>query len=306
MKEALVIGIVAPSGYVTDLSALNRVEAYFAARGHRVVVDDAARRRAQRFAGTDAERLDSLHRMFRRDDVDVVMAARGGYGLSRLLDGIDYRLLADSGKLFVGHSDCTALQLALLAATGAPSLAGPTACFDFGGETVSEFTERQFWAALAQPRRRIAVRAAAQPPCAATGGHLGGNLCTNPPLVGSPWMPQLPSSACCSWAVGEHPYRVERMLLQLLHAGVLDRQAAVLLGDFSGYALADNDGGYDLAAAIEFIRGRTRTPLLTGLPFGHIRDKVSLPIGGTGTLTGDGDGWQLEIVQPGGPWKRLQ
>ena len=306
MKEALVIGIVAPSGYVTDLSALNRVEAYFAARGHRTVVEDEARRRAQRFAGTDAERLDSLHRMFRRDDVDVVMAARGGYGVSRLLDGIDYRLLADSGKLFVGHSDCTALQLALLAATGAPSLAGPTACFDFGGETVSEFTERQFWAALAQPRRRIAMRAADQPPCAATGVLWGGNLCTIAHLVGTPWMPAVEGGILFVEDIGEHPYRIERMLLQLLHAGVLDRQAAVLLGDFSGYTLADNDGGYDLATAIEFIRGKTRTPLLAGLPFGHVRDKVSLPIGGTGTLTGDGDGWQLEIVQPGGPWARLQ
>ena len=306
MKEALVIGIVAPSGYVTDLDALNRVEAYFAARGHRVVVDDEARLRWQRFAGKDAERIESLHRMFRRDDIDLIMAARGGYGLSRMLDGIDYALLARSGKLFVGHSDCTALQLALWARAKAPSLAGPTACFDFGGKTVSEFTERNFWAALSQPHHRIAVNAPGQPQCTVTGMLWGGNLRTVTHLVGTPWFPAIEGGILFLEDVFEHPYRVERMLLQLHHAGVLDRQAAILLGDFSGYKLQDNDGGYDLAAAIKYVRGKTRTPVLTGLPFGHIRDKASLPVGGTGSLTSSGEGWQLEMTHPAGPWQRLQ
>jgi len=304
MKQSLVIGIVAPSGFVTDLGALDRVEAHFAARGHRVVIEDAARQRWQRFAGPDAERIESLHRMFRREDVDLVMAARGGYGLSRMLDGIDYRLLADSGKLFVGHSDCSALQLALLARTGAPSLAGPTATFDFGGQSVSGFTERQFWAALSGSRRRIAVNAPDQPRCGATGTLWGGNLHMVAHLVGTPWFPAVEGGILFLEDVNEHPYRVERMLLQLHHAGVLDRQSAILLGDFSGYKLQDNDDGYDLAAAIEYIRGKTRTPLLTGLPFGHIRDKVSLPIGGTGALTSTADGWELQIDTPRGPWER--
>jgi muramoyltetrapeptide carboxypeptidase len=297
---------VAPSGYVTDLDALHRVEAHFAARGHRVVIDDAARLRWRRFAGSDAERIDSLHRMFRREDVDVVMAARGGYGLSRMLDGIDYALLARSGKLFVGHSDCTALQLALWAQEKAPSLAGPTACFDFGGETVSAFTERHFWAALSQPRHQIAVNAPDQPQCAAAGMLWGGNLRTVSSLVGTPWLPAIEGGILFLEDIYEHPYRVERMLLQLHHAGVLDRQAAILLGDFSGYKLQDNDGGYNLAAAIEYIRGKTRTPVLTGLPFGHTRDKVSLPIGGAGTLASSREGWQLDVTHPGGPWQRLQ
>jgi muramoyltetrapeptide carboxypeptidase len=306
MKEALGIGIVAPSGYVTDLDSLHRVEIYFAAKGHRVVVDAAARLRVQRFAGTDAERIDSLHRMFRRDDIDLVMAARGGYGLSRILEGIDYALLARSGKLFVGHSDCTALQLALWARTSTSSLAGPTACFDFGGETVSEFTARNFWAALSQPSHRIAVSAPGQPRCAATGMLWGGNLRTLTHLVGTPWFPAIDGGILFLEDVGEHPYRVERMLLQLHHAGVLDRQAAILLGDFSGYRLQDNDGGYDLAAAIEYMRGKTRTPLFTGLPFGHVRDKVSLPIGGTGSVASGGDGWELAVTHPDGPWRGLR
>ncbi len=305
MKDALVIGIVAPSGYVIDASSLARVEAYFAGRGHRVLIDAAARLRWQRFAGTDAERIDSLHRMFRRDEVDIVIAARGGYGLSRMLEAIDFDLLAESGKPFIGHSDCSALQLALWAQTQAPSLAGPTACYDFGSESVSGFTERSFWAALAQPSYRIALDAPAQPDCAVSGTLWGGNLCTLTHLVGSRWFPAIDGGILFVEDVYEHPYRIERMLLQLQHAGVLDRQAAILLGDFSGYKLQDNDGGYDLAAAIDYIRSRTQTPILTGLPFGHVRDKATLPIGGVGILTSNAERCELEIVRPADRWLHL-
>jgi muramoyltetrapeptide carboxypeptidase len=96
------------------------------------------------------------------------------------------------------------------------------------------------------------------------------------------------------------------MLLQLHYAGVLDAQSAIVIGDVSGYKLQENDGGYDLAAALDAIRQRTPTPILTGLPFGHVRDKVSLPIGGTGYLESDGRRWTLDATHPGGPWQRLQ
>jgi len=125
-------------------------------------------------------------------------------------------------------------------------------------------------------------------------------------LLGTPYFPEIDGGILFLEDVFEHPYRIERMLLQLLHAGVLDAQAAILLGDFSAYKLLDNDGGYDLDAAIDAIRERTRTPILAGLPFGHIRDKVSLPIGGMGQLECDGERWTLDVTHPGGPWQRLQ
>jgi muramoyltetrapeptide carboxypeptidase len=308
VKSHLVIGIVAPSGFVADPATLDRASAYFAARGHRAIVDPAARLREQRFAGSDAERLASLQRMAARDDVDIVMAARGGYGLSRILGEIDYGLLARSNKLIAGHSDCTALLLALWQRTRTPSLAGPTACFDFGGDDVSAFTEAHFWAAIGQPHHSIAVEAAAtaQPVCTATGMLWGGNLAMVTHLVGTPFFPDVDGGILFVEDVAEHPYRIERMLLQLHYAGVLDAQAAILIGDVSGYRLQDNDGGYDLAAAIAAIRARTKTPILTGLPYGHVRDKISLPIGGIGHVQSDGRRWTLDMTHPGGPWQRLQ
>lgn len=311
MRDSLTIGIVAPSGYVTDPSALERAVRWFGDRGDRVVVDEAVALREQRFAGSDDARVASLHRMFSRDDVDIVMAARGGYGLSRLLDRIDYGLIADSGKIFCGHSDCTALQAAMWAETRTPSLAGPTACHDFGGEAdigVSEFTVNNFDAALDGSAHRIAIAVPGQPACAASGTLWGGNLCTLVHLVGTPYFPKVVGGILFIEDVYEHPYRIERMLLQLHYAGVLDAQAAVLLGSFNGYRLLDNDNGYQLESAFDLVRGKTSTPMLTGLPFGHIRDKVSLPIGGIASVTSiaGGDGWELSFIPPDEPWRRLR
>ena len=305
------IGIVAPSGYVTDTPALERAVQWFRANDIHVVVDEAVYARDMRFAGSDAERIESLHRMFARDDIDVVMAARGGYGLARLLDRIDYDLIARSQKIFCGHSDCTALQMAMLAHHRTPSLAGPTACHDFGPDAatgVSEFTLLHWRAALSGNPHRIDVAAAGQPSCNASGLLWGGNLCTLVHLAGTPYLPPIDGGILFIEDVYEHPYRVERMLLQLHYAGVLDAQRAILLGAFNGYRLLDNDNGYDLESAIALIRTKTSTPILTGLPFGHIRDKVSLPVGGMATLNSDGsgDGWSLTVTSPAVPWSRLQ
>jgi muramoyltetrapeptide carboxypeptidase len=95
--------------------------------------------------------------------------------------------------------------------------------------------------------------------------------------------------------VNEHPYRIERMLMQLLDAGILKNQAAILLGGFSAYRLYENDRGYSLETAIALIRSRLpRTiPILTGLPFGHQSDKLTLPVGATASLVYSADRFKL-------------
>jgi len=84
--------------------------------------------------------------------------------------------------------------------------------------------------------------------------------------------------------IGEHPYRVERMLLQLHYAGVLKQQKAIVLGDFSGYRLASHDHGYDFAAMLTYLRSIVSVPVVTGLPFGHIRERCSLLVGAEAEL----------------------
>ena len=103
-------------------------------------------------------------------------------------------------------------------------------------------------------------------------------------LVGTPYLPSIEGGILFLEDVAEHPYRIERMLYQLHHAGVLARQRALLLGAFTEYDLNANDAGYDLDAAIAQLRSVTRVPIFTGLPFGHVRDKLTLPVGGRADL----------------------
>jgi len=273
-------GIYAPAGFATDAAAVDRAVARLTALGHRVVVDPTARGRAQRFAAGDDERLAAVMRMANADDVDVPVALRGGYGWSRLIDRIDFAAIAAARKRWLGHSDFTAFALAALAREGVVTYAGPMAAYDFGAQTPSAFTLEQCFGVL--EHREWDVECALDGPAGvvAEGTLWGGNLAMVAHLAGTRFLPDIDGGVLFLEDVGEHPYRIERMLYQLHHAGVLDRQRAVLLGQFTEFALFDHDGGYDLDAAIAHVRGRLSVPLFTGLPFGHVRDKLTLPVGG--------------------------
>jgi muramoyltetrapeptide carboxypeptidase len=111
-------------------------------------------------------------------------------------------------------------------------------------------------------------------------------------------LPQVDGGILFLEDIGEHPYRIERMMLQLQYAGILERQRAIVLGDFSNYRLAEHDNGYDFDAMLAYLRTHVSAPILTGLPFGHIRDKVSLPVGAQAQLLADASGFQLTIQNP--------
>ena len=288
------IAIVAPSGYATDEAAYQRGLQRLRKLGHTVHDLSASAARHQRFAASDAERVAQLHAAAAHPDAEIVIALRGGYGLSRLLPEIDFSLLANSGKLFVGHSDFTVLQMGLLA-NGATSLAGPMICDDFSRDDLSEFTHGHFWQAVSEASFSVRIEATGNPTVSIDGMLWGGNLAMLSHLAGTRWMPQVDGGILFVEDINEHPYRVERMLLQLMHAGVLSRQRAVLLGDFSGYRLSDYDNGYDFETMVGYLRGRLGLPVLTGLPFGHVRDKLSLPVGGRCRLEADAAGFSLHL-----------
>ncbi len=295
MIRPLTIGVVAPSGYAASPAAAALGLQRLRELGHNVRDFSADHDRHQRFAATDAQRVSQLHAAARDPAVELVIALRGGYGLSRLLPEIDFGLLADSGKRWVGHSDFTALQLGLLASSGAASFAGPMICDDFSRSDPSDFTLSQFWRCLAGPSLQIAVAAPGNPVVQAEGRLWGGNLAMLCHLVGTRWMPAIDGGILFIEDINEHPYRVERMLLQLAHAGILERQQAIVLGDFSGYRLTDFDHGYDFGSMLDYLRGRLGPPVLHGLPFGHIRDKLTLPVGAHCLLRSDAAGFSLDL-----------
>jgi muramoyltetrapeptide carboxypeptidase len=292
------IYIFSPSSATRDKAAMKRGIRRMEALGHEVEMDEAAMARFQRFAGDDNTRLAGIHRAA-ASGADVAMISRGGYGLSRLLDRIDYKSVAKSiakGTDYIGLSDFTAFQAALLAKTGASTWAGPALEADFGAmDEPDEITQACFddfvlgqgegagWRLPAS-----AIKSGAAPAHITwAGGRLsikkavlwGGNLAMLSSLVGTPYMPHVKGGILFLEDIGEHPYRVERMLIQLLHAGVLAKQKAIVFGQFTDYRLAPNDRGFKLATVIERLQMQIKAPVLTGLPFGHGPLKVVLPFG---------------------------
>lgn len=251
--------LFSPSGAVPQAAALNRAVRRLQALGYAVAEDADARARQQRFAGDDDTRLAALHRVAQAAPA-IALATRGGYGLTRLLDRIDWALLARSveqGTRWVGHSDFTALQLGLLAhagsASSATSWAGPMALADFGRSDaeggVDEVTRDCFSEAMTGELEAVGFRTEAGFDGLQARGRLwGGNLTMVCSLLGTPHWPRVRGGILFLEDVGEHPYRVERSLLQLHQAGVLDGQKAVLLGHFSDWKPAPNDRGYGLKA----------------------------------------------------------
>lgn len=278
--------LFSPAGVVAQPAALTRATRRLRALGFDVQPDESARARQQRFAGDDDTRLAALHRVALAAP-SIAMATRGGYGLTRLLDRIAWPLLARSveqGTRWVGHSDLTVLQLGLLAHTGADSWAGPMALDDFGRSDeaggVDDVTRDCFVEAMHGELEAVGFRTEAGFDGLQASGRLwGGNLSMVCSLLGTPHWPRISGGILFLEDVNEHPYRVERGLLQLHQAGVLARQKAVVLGAFSGWKPSPLDRGYTLKTAVAQLRASTATPVLTGLPFGHVHPKVTLPVG---------------------------
>ena len=287
-RAASGIYLISPSGAVADPSSLERAAGRLASLGFKTVIDRAALAVHERFAGTDKQRLAAIARSLKQKQ-PIVMATRGGYGLSRLLPAIDWQAVADSGKIFIGQSDFTAFSLALLARTGAASYAGPTAVFDFGGKSMDDLTADLFAEAMRGELEILSFESPDADAVDARGILWGGNLAMVASLLGTPYMPRIRSGILFLEDVGEHPFRVERMLAHLWQAGVLERQKAIVLGGFSDYRLAPHDNGYDMPSVLRWLRATVKVPVLTGLPYGHVRVKATLPVGRkVGIATEDG------------------
>ncbi|EDO3020370.1 muramoyltetrapeptide carboxypeptidase [Salmonella enterica] len=291
--------LIAPSGYCINQQAALRGVQRLTDAGHQVENDEVIRRRYQRFAGTDAERLADVNSLASLTSPDtIVMPVRGGYGASRLLDRIDWQALASRQQrdplLICGHSDFTAIQAGLLAQANVITFSGPMLAANFGAETLNTFTEQHFWLALRKAQFTVEWQGDG-PQCDVQGTLWGGNLAMLISLIGTPWMPTIDKGILVLEDVNEHPFRVERMLLQLEYAGILNRQSAIVLGSFSGAAPNEYDAGYSLESVYAFLRSRLSVPLITGLDFGHEQRTVTLPIGAYATLKNTRQGTQLTL-----------
>lgn len=292
------IYLYSPSSAVRDKPGFKRAIKRLSALGYDVEIDETALAVQQRFAGDDDIRLAAIHRAA-ASGADIALISRGGYGLTRLLPNINYQAVEKAiskGTQFVGLSDFTAFQMAVLAKTGAVTWAGP-ALNDFGEkEEVDDIMQACFEDLIAgqgegsgwQMSKAAAGIAGVNDFTVENAVLWGGNLSMLTSLVGTPFFPLVKNGIFFIEDIGEHPYRIERMLAQLLQAGILETQQAIIFGQFNGYQLAPHDKGYKLASVVEWLKSQVKARVLTGLPFGHVPTKVLLPVGQSVTLAVEG------------------
>jgi muramoyltetrapeptide carboxypeptidase len=293
------IRLIAPSGYAADPAAMTRGVARLRAAGYVVENEAVLARAMQRFAGSDAERAADLNALAGADDLpDIALVTRGGYGAARLLEHLHYdalrERLAGGSLAMVGHSDFTAVQLALHAHGGLVTFSGPLLA-DLGAEPEDGETLAQFRQVLAAPSAEVTWACSGAARLDVEGTLWGGNLAVLCSLLGTPYFPRIDGGILFVEDVGEPPFRIERLFYQLHLSGVLGRQRALLLGRFSDCRPGPRDNGYTLEAAFDQLRTVAGIPVIDGLPHGHGPGQLTLPFGAPARLRVDGTAARLGV-----------
>lgn len=232
-------------------------------------------------AGSDARRLAELERALTDPSVDAIVCARGGYGATRLLDAIAPEVVRRARKLLVGFSDVTALH-ALFARAGLCSIHGPMVT-GLGRAGEAAFLR---WAARVEGAPFPALEGLTRiAPGVAEGVLVGGNLAVLAALVGTPYAPPIDGAVLLLEDVGEAPYRVDRMLTSLRHAGWLERVHGIVLGSFHG--CDPRADGRTVEEVLTERLGDRGVPVVGGVSAGHQPSDEALPLGVRVRVDGD-------------------
>jgi muramoyltetrapeptide carboxypeptidase len=282
------LGIVALSA-PAERGRIDRACAMLADLGvrYKVVLDPAAAYGKKEFlfsSDTVARRCAGLLELLRDDEVDCIMSLRGAYGSMELLEHLPFGEVAKAGKVLCGYSDTTALLLPWVERAGVVAIHGPSLDGTFAKVGESEASK-----ASAEMLLKVLRGEEANPFAAcileplnhhtkAEGVILGGNLSMLVSLLGTPWFPDLQGKLLCLEEIGERPYRVHRMLMQLALAGVFRKVSGVLLGSFS-QCVHPQGGGPTLEDVFADIFSRVAIPVMRGLPTGHDPLNLPLPLG---------------------------
>jgi len=289
LKKGDTVGLITPGSYISD-EALETAVKNLEEEGFVVKLSKNIRAQRGFTAGSDQERLDDLHSMFADTQVDAVWCARGGYGCSRLLPNIDYKLIKRNPKVFIGYSDITALHTAIVQETGLVCFHGPVGASDF-----SDYTKMHFQKLLLEPQEPFTISLSADNvetgtedevfqtqtirPGKATGELVGGNLSLLAALAGTPYSFNAKNKLVFIEDIGEKPYRIDRMLTQLRQASNLDTAAGIALGIFADCQADEDDLSLSLMETLTDRLADLDIPVIYGLSFGHITNQCTLPVG---------------------------
>ncbi len=300
------VALVAPAGVLLERDDITRALELCRALGYEPVVAPHASGRHGYLSGSDPDRLADLNGAFRDDSIDGVWCLRGGYGTTRILGGVDFDALARRPKPVIGFSDITALHAGITRVARVVAFHGPVA-----RHHMTPFTRRNFERVLGSaeaagplepfplpagvlvPRdgRVVALREGV-----AEGVLAGGNLTLLQCLIGTPWFPDLDGSILILEDVDEDLYRIDRTLAHLRAVGALSHLAGVAIGRFTELRRATSDGALAFDEVLSHYLLPLGIPAVFGLPFGHIDDQWTLPLGVRARL--DAGRGTLEIMEP--------
>lgn len=251
-------------------------------RGHRVTLaDNIAHRHRGYLAGTDDERAEEVNRFLRSPEYDAFFFARGGYGVMRILDRIDYGAIRDNPRPIVGFSDVTALHQAMAIMAGVAGLHGPMLNLDFR-KGLSPGNEEWLWSMLRgdAPLTRELTPDNVLIEGEAEGVLFGGCLALTTALTGTPYDFWIDGGIWFWEDVDEPVYRLDRMLTHLRLSGRMPGIRGVIIG-----ALKDCGDGPEMEALLRDFFSPFGIPVVHNLPFGHHGDNLLMPIGTTVRLS---------------------
>jgi muramoyltetrapeptide carboxypeptidase len=299
------IALVAPAGPLLEQDDITRAEALCRALDYEPVLGAHARGHYGYFSGTDDERLADLNAAFRDPAIDAVWCLRGGYGVTRILDAVDFEALARRPRPVVGYSDITALLAGVVRRAGLVAFHAPTARAE-----MSAYTRRHFTKVLAAPNPGGPLEPLPVPTDVliprtdrivtlhggrAEGPLAGGNLTLLQCLIGTPYFPDLDGALLFLEDVNEDLYRIDRMLAHLRAVGALARLRGVLVGRFTGLKRHIDDGSLGVDQVLAYYFGPLAVPVLYGVPIGHIDEQWTLPLGVRARM--DADAGTVELLE---------
>lgn len=285
LKFGDTLGFVAPSGTVRTEGAIERAVRETERMGFKVKLGESAGRKYGYLSGSDEVRARDINNMFADDEVDAIVCLRGGYGAMRILDRLDYELIARHPKIFMGFSDVTALHIALLNRCGLATFHGPMAAVNWANSPIDDYSRTSMYKALmhAEPMGELCnpPEQARQTvhPGAAEGLLVGGNLMLIASSLGTPWEIDTKGRILFIEEVGERTYCVDRMLTQLRLAGKFDDCAGVVFGNFADCPVEYPEFGLTLEEIIQDLVVPSGKPVFTGLRCGHCKPTLTLPFG---------------------------
>jgi muramoyltetrapeptide carboxypeptidase len=264
------------------------------------VYNDNALKKNGYLAGTDDERVADIHKYFSDKNIKAIWCIRGGYGCTRILHKLDYDLIKKNAKTLIGYSDVTALLNAIYKKTGLQGIHGVVASSSLFSPYTLQHTQKLLfqgkgtydYPCVKQADREHDIYTISSG--VGEGKIVGGNLSLMIAMIGTSYAPSYKDKIVIIEEVGEKPYRVDRMLTQLIHGTDIKKAKAIIFGVFNDCEAKPDEASFTLKETIINAIKPLKIPSIYGFPFGHVTDITPITIGANGTF--DADEQTLRII----------